>query len=114
MDCSDKIYINDNSISAIKQFENLEFKMYSEGRISIVIIVNSMRYTSTIDIKKGNIYYFEINPVGKYREVEAPTGKEFLTKITNTIKVEEDRNNPIFKSTNVEDGPKQGTCFFNQ
>ena len=109
------IYLNEQLVGTIGQNENLEYKIFSEGRISIILISGSGRLTQLIDIKRGNAYYFEIKVDGwnvKYEVIEQAKGEELFCKNVNTIKAEEDKTHPIAKMPSTEsEGPKQGTCF---
>lgn len=108
------IYLNEQMIGSIKQKENLEFKIYSEGRLSVAIIIDSYRITGSIDVKKGNNYYFEVNNLnGRYDIIDEQKGRELFAKNINTIKAEEDKSHPIGKLPEgfEAEGPKQGTCF---
>jgi S1-C subfamily serine protease len=107
-----QIYLNEQLAGSLNKDENLECKIYSEGRISIIIITGTERITGTIDVKQGNTYYYKLS-FGSFKLVDEEKGKNIYAKNSNTIKMEEDRKNPICKSIrNDEDnGPKQGTCF---
>ncbi len=107
-----EIYLNQHLVGSIFGGENLEFKMYSEGRITVVLILNKERITRSMDVKNGNTYYFQMQ-FGAFKEVDEERGKIILAKSTNTILAEEDIDDPICKlSRSKEDnGPKQGTCF---
>ncbi len=107
-----QIYLNLQPIGSINRGENLEFKIYSEGRISLIFIVGSERITGTIDVQNGNTYYYQL-AFGNFKLLDEENGKKKFAKNTNTIKAEEDINNPICKSlkNKEENGPKQGTCF---
>jgi len=106
------IYLNEQLVGSLNRNENLEYKIYSEGRISIIIITGQERITGTIDVKKGNTYYYQLS-YGNFKLVDEEKGKSIFAKNEITIKAEEERKNPINKSyKNDEDsGPKQGTCF---
>jgi len=116
--CSGKvsfsIYLNEQLAGSINPKENLEYKIYSEGRISIALIINSYRLTRTIDVKKGNTYYFEVNNWrGKYEIIPEAIGKEYFAQNLNTIKAEENVSTPIgtLSKETLSKGPKSGTGF---
>ncbi|MCC6186455.1 MAG: hypothetical protein IT256_04815, partial [Chitinophagaceae bacterium] len=110
------IYINEQMIGTIKNDENIKYKIYSEGRLSVTLITGTDRQTTTLDVKPGNEYYYEIRiVVGKYKHdvIETERGKEIFAKNKNTIEGEEDIRRPIGKinADAKNEGPKQGSCF---
>ncbi len=111
------IYLNDQLAGMLKKNENLEYKIYSEGRISVRIVLGENRITESIDIKKGNTYYYRLSIINianiSFKLVDEEKGKIIYAKNTNLIKAEEDKKHPLGKLPDeVEsDGPKQGTCF---
>jgi S1-C subfamily serine protease len=115
------IYLNEQQIGTIKRHENLSYKIYSEGRITVNIIMPPVpgvinRATTTIDVKSGNTYYMELGMKGyviKKNLVDEAKGKELFAENENTINVEEDKRNPVGKiNAEIEnEGPKQGSCF---
>ena len=110
------IYLNEQMIGTIKNEENIKYKIYSEGRLSVTLITGTDRQTTTIDVKPGNEYYFEIRIVfGQYKHevIEIEKGKEIFAKNKNTIEGEEDIRRPIGKisADAMSEGPKQGSCF---
>jgi S1-C subfamily serine protease len=114
--CTDKIafsiYLNEQLIGSINRNENLEYRMYSAGRISVTIIINSVRLTRTIDVHNGYTYFFEINNWnGKYDLVDEQTGMRYLSKVTNTLKAEENKRQPLISKSYTTEKQGQGTCF---
>lgn len=107
------IYLNDQMAGTVMTGENLEYKLFSQGRIIVGISIGGYKLTKFIDVKRGNVYYFEINNFpGRYEQIDEAKGKEYFAKNTNTIKAEESHKNPIVIGKDGEDeGPKQGTCF---
>lgn len=110
------IFINGKMVTTIGENDNLEYKLYSEGRITIILANMAEKIIKTIDVKNGNTYYFCIENHGlilKYDFADEKKGKKMMEKNSNTLKLEEDKNNPYNKlpSTINDEGPKQGTCF---
>jgi S1-C subfamily serine protease len=110
------IYLNEQMIGTIKDDENIKYKIYSEGRMSVTLIINGVRQNTTLDIKHSDDYYFEIKIVFgkfKYQLVDAKKGQEYFAKNKNTIEGEEDIRRPIGKinADALNEGPKQGSCF---
>lgn len=109
-DQSYNIYLNDKRIGGINKGENLEFKIYSEGLITVLAIA-TLRTTHSIEISNGNVYYLRLW-VGQIQSLSEDKGKAVLNKkIKKTIKVEEDKSKPIGKIRIAESGHMQGTCF---
>jgi S1-C subfamily serine protease len=112
--CVFSIYLNEQLIGTIGKGENLEYKLSSEGRISVILIAQSVRYTGFIDVKKDGTYYYIVSAYPKkYGITDNERGKELFSLNTNTLKAEENKKNPLIQPKNNEDndGPKQGTCF---
>lgn len=109
------IYFNDNLVGTIGRGENLKFKMYSEGRVSIVGICNSHRLTTLLDVKNGEKYYVSAFYGDFFNILSEDKARKTLDNVKNVIKVEEDKAHPVGKlpegMTADSDGPKQGTCF---
>lgn len=115
------IYLNEQQIGTIKRHENLSYKIYSEGRITVNLIIPpvpgvSNRVTTTIDVKSGNTYYMELGMAGykiKAKLVDEEKGKASFAKNESTIKDEEDIRRPVGKisADAMSEGPKQGSCF---
>jgi len=109
------IYINDNLVGSITRNENLKFKMYSEGRISVVAICNSRRMSAVLDVKNGEKYYVTTEDGAWIYPLTREKAQKYLDRVQNVIKVEEDKAHPVGKlpegMTADSDGPKQGTCF---
>lgn len=111
-DNSFSIYLNEQLVGSINQNENLEYKVYSEGRISVTLIINSSRVTKTIDVSNNNTYYFEISNLnGKYELVDEETGMGYLSKVTNTVKAGESKRQPLIPKSSEIENTSQGTCF---
>lgn len=93
------IYLNQQLVGTIGHDENLEFKICSEGRISVIILMGMFRTTASIDIKNGNTYYMEIKgqPSMQAKVVDKKIGEELFNKNATTIHGEEDIKNPIGK-----------------
>src|SRR4051812_6531266 len=107
------IYLNEQMIGTINTGENLQYKIYSEGRITVFLLSPTSRITKTLDIKRGGTYYFEINWWNqRFGLTTEEKGKEYFAENANTLKAEEDLKHPINpNSASEDDGPKQGTCF---
>lgn len=113
------IYLNEQQIGTIKKHENLSYKIYSEGRITVNLVTPPSpyapsRFTTTIDVKSGNTYYMELGMKGyvvKNKLVDEAKGKELFAKNESTINGEENKRNPIGKISSSSEGPKQGSCF---
>lgn len=96
-----RIYMNEKLVGTIGYDENFEFKIFSEGRISYVLLygVNS-RIFGSVDVKNGNVYYLSVNGTfAKCEKVDKENGEKLLAKNKTTIKEEEDLKNPIGKLT---------------
>ncbi len=108
-----EIYLNDKFVSDINFDENLEYKIYSEGRVTVTIFVYYNRFSKTIEITNGNTYYFEISDKDKkYDFIDESTAKQYLAKNPTMRKFDENKTDPIVKLRESDsDGPKQGTCF---
>jgi S1-C subfamily serine protease len=108
------IYLNEQLVGTIGKNENLEYKLTSEGRISVIIIAQSQRYTGFLDVKKGGTYYYVVSAYpNKQGVTDSKRGQEIFASNANTLKAEEDKKRPLVQVKNDEDieGPKQGTCF---
>lgn len=111
------VYLNQTLAGTLNKDENLSYKIYSEGRITVsVVLLIGMRFTKSIDVKPGNTYYFELTHfIGKVKTepIDEKKGKEIFDGNKTTIQGEEDINNPIGKisAASLTSGPKQGSCF---
>lgn len=108
-----KLYLNDHFIFPLQDDENYSYKIFSEGRIALDIIVNTGRVTRSIDVKNGNSYYFEINGFsGKFELIDTETGKKLFSNNPKTYTGEEDIYNPIGDLPETSSfGGGQATCF---
>lgn len=108
------IYINNTLIGSLNPNQNLDYKMYSEGFVTITL-VSYYRKSISINIKRGD----EIFLVFRYTTLNfqferASKEKVFgiYKKNTVTLKAEEDKKNPIVGAPiDEERRPSQGTGF---
>lgn len=103
------IGVGGQNAGTIAYNENLQYKIYSEGRITAIAGRDIL-----LDIKKGNTYWVQLNPMnGKFGLTDERTGERIYKKNIRTIYAEEDRNNPIIAPTAeaISKGPKSGTGF---
>lgn len=103
------IYVGKQNAGTIAYNENLQFKIYSEGRITLIA-----GRPILIDVKKGNTYWVQMNPWnGKYGLTDEKTGEKLFKKNINTIYAVEDKNNPIVAPTAeaIAKSPSFGTGF---
>jgi hypothetical protein len=98
-----KVYIADQLVGNMNKFETLEYKVYSEGRIPIVVVSRTDKSLANIDVKHDSTYYFIVPPSNLITKEKA---QKFLAKSTSVLHGEEDLSKPIIDSTNS--GPKQG------
>lgn len=92
------IFLNGKLITTLNKGENLEYTIYSAGRISVnAMLTPLLRYNETIDVTPGNVYYFELGYFTKSttKVVSEARGKKLYEKNKLTVKQEEDKNNPI-------------------
>lgn len=101
-----RIYINDQLIGSLNRDETLEYKLYSEGKLSVTIVSRVDVAITNIEVKKGNIYYITI----PYSQIVTEERAYEFYESTKVIQGEEDQEKPyiVAKSTS---SPKQGTCF---
>lgn len=103
-----KIYVNNQFIGGTNNKEILQYKMYSEGRMTITVLFGlNNRNSLTIEFKHGNNYYYEYIRGDLVSEEKA---KKWMEKYP-IIKAEEDLTNPFVVAKKTNSGPKQGTCF---
>ena len=109
------VYLNDINVGAVGRNENLQVKMQSTGRISIIFLAGSDRFTKSIDVEKGKEYFFEVNYwISRYELFDdKEEGKEAFNSNDNTFVFEEEISNPIGKldKNALDSGPKQGSGF---
>jgi len=108
------VFLNDEMAGTVRDNENLQCKIYSEGRITVTVSYPSayIRRTSIIDVKKGGTYYMAMKNNYTYFVVTEEAWKIYEPSIINVVKFEENRRNPIVPgSIDKDDGPKQGTGF---
>ncbi len=99
----------------------VDYKVYSEGEVTIMVEVNcpgsqsSSPTASTrqaaLQVKHGGEYYLLFH-MG-FEVVQKADAQKHLDKARNTIKLEEDIDSPIIKSSQqaANKGKGQGTCF---
>jgi S1-C subfamily serine protease len=106
------IYLNQHLIGTIKGTELLQYKIYTEARIPVIVIWNDLKKTtSSIDIKHGDTYYFECNGTDD-RSIGAMKGKALIKENKTVINAEEDQANPLSKIPVADNAfSKQGTGF---
>ena len=107
-DYSEKVYINDQLIGSLNVKEVLQYKVYSEGRLSITAVNIYVREVGNIDVKNGNNYYYVLR--SPFKILTEEKGLKFIEKY-KIAKAEEDPANPFIVSKNTNTGPKQGSCF---
>jgi hypothetical protein len=82
------IGLGNRVIGTIAYNENLQYKIYSEGRATVIA-----GGAFLLDIKKGSTYWIELNPrSGNYGVTNEKAGLKLFKKNVNTLYVEEDRN----------------------
>lgn len=112
------LYLNGQEIGIVRENENFEYKLYSEGRLTLYVkegiyIVKQ----EIIDIEKNKTYYYELRSItgvnDKYEMINEEKGKGLISLTQKTIKAVEDKQNPLVKGSikDDENTPKQGTCF---
>ncbi len=112
-----RIYLNEKLISTINGDEKLNYKIFSKGRVNIVILVGSKRKTGLIDIKENKKYHFIVGFTKNEKSYEEIDKNEAdLIKSNwvyqNTLSEEENKNDPIVtEKKNKQTGPSQGTGF---
>ncbi|HLP18791.1 MAG TPA: serine protease [Chitinophagales bacterium] len=110
------VFLNDEIAGNMRDNENLQCKIYSEGRITVTVTVTepaaNIRRTSVIDVKKGGTYYMAMKYNYTYSAVNEEAWKTYEPSITNVVKFEENKRRPIIRGgEDKDDGPKQGTGF---
>ena len=112
------IYLNDQLAGTIKSGENLEYKLRSEGRITVAVTGGAGSHVlQFIDVKKGGTYYCLISYIsgvgGRLENLEKIDGMDLLAKNLTTIKAEESKRRPLLepKEEEEKEESKQGTCF---
>ncbi|MFZ4412800.1 MAG: S1C family serine protease [Bacteroidales bacterium] len=101
-----KFYINEQLIGETNDKEVLQYKIFSEGHIKIIIVRSLFDNTSyNIDVKRNDTIYCEYNRGFVSKE----KGEAWMEKF-KLIEEEEDPANPVITKRNIS-GPKQGTCF---
>jgi S1-C subfamily serine protease len=115
------VYLNEVKAGSLMNFENLQYKMFSEGRVKITVAVGEQKGSVIKDIVKGSAYYilitnnmFSASTYGGTAFITAKfvDEKEFARCIKlnkKTTQKEEDLTNPVVKSSEGE--TRQGTCF---
>jgi len=109
-----KIVFNDREIADIVSGENLEYKIFSQGRVVINVFFLGLRAQTYIDIKLGNTYYLELDELfAQIKSIDQEKANTlFLKKEYLIVSKSEDKNNPIVKSSDEPGaGSQQGTCF---
>jgi len=92
------IYLNEKLVGVVGKDENFEYKIYSQGRIAVKILVNNWPFHGTLDVESGNTYYYELN-YASFRQRNAPVdeekGKVMFSENATTKTAEEDKSNPV-------------------
>jgi S1-C subfamily serine protease len=113
------IYMNDVNVGAITKNENLQVKMLSEGRISIIAIVQNERVTGLIDVEQGKEEFYDIgwNDWSGIARIRPPKDsvkiRDDFRANERTMVYQEKLSNPIgiISDENISLRPKQGSGF---
>ena len=108
------VFLNDELAGTVGDMENLQCKVFSQGRITVTVTYPEayIRRTSAIDVERGKTYYMIMKNNYTFSVVKEEDWKDLSTAISKTIKFEESHRSPIIKGQGDDDsGPKQGTCF---
>ena len=118
-DKSFTIYMNEKNVGTISNSENLQIKLLSTGRFSLIFLYGNLRFTKSIDVEKGQEYYFQVgfdpnwgrNWLGLYESKEE--GKKAFQGNEKTLVFEESLENPLsqIKRSDIASEPKQGSGF---
>ncbi len=89
------IDVGQKFIKDIRYNENLQFKIYSEGRVTL-----SAFRSTIVDVKKGTTYWLLMDPsVNKFELVEEEKAISFFNKNVTTLYEEEDKENPVISNS---------------
>lgn len=108
------VYLNDEMAGSVRDNEQLQCKIYSEGRVTITVSYPQayIRRTSIIDLEKGKTFYMIMKNNYTYFKATDQEWKDAEAGIEKVIKFEENRHSPVIRGQeDKDDGPKQGTCF---
>ena len=105
------ISINQRPIGTVNGLQALEYKIYTEGAITVEVVWNGKKHAEAMVIKHGKTYYFECYGIDD-REVGKGKANAILKENQSIIKSEEQKDNLLSKMPPAENGSlKQGTCF---
>jgi len=113
------IFMNEINVGSVSSNENLQVKLLSTGRISIIALLGNNRITRSIDVEKGKEYYYELgidiwwgkNLIGLFEDEKK--GKEAFNSNEKTIVFAENVKNYIGKigESDIYSRPNQGSGF---
>ncbi len=111
------LYLNEKLIGSLQEKQNLDYKIYSSGDITVMALHEHGRKTITLKIENGKEYYIAIKTVNLFKTtmelLSAEKGKKKYDKNKSTLNIEENINDPVakFSNSNQNKISKQGTGF---
>src|SRR5687767_14980735 len=103
-------YLNDKKIGVVQSGENLEYKIYSEGRMTLFISTPGWQKEIIINISPDSTYYYLLYSVYTSQDVritpvKSEDGLRYMAANPTTLKAAENIDDPIIEK-NPEGGPK--------
>jgi S1-C subfamily serine protease len=108
------VYINDYLVTNINPLEELNIKLYSQGRLSVTVLFAHDKQNSSIEVK-GNKDYYMIEQFGYnqgLKEIDEKKWQPYHNRAKNNVDVEEDVKKPWGKIAESKTlWETQSTCF---